>query len=212
MRKFNAKNLFNRTTDFSKELYNNEMNESKLRDYENLIELVLNGHILLNDNEVNDFLNNFDGYTIALLNDHNEVLKIEITKKNYKQPIRILRNGVDKKTGVIVNIKKEQKLKVKNRVNEYDDLIKQYKNDLVIKKRQTNKLNKKYNELKNYFNSEKQKLKDKNIYGFGINDYIKSNINNKMNSNEYYNEFSKQELINITQSTLHAFLQRVNVM
>ena len=82
MRKFNAKNFFKPTTDDSKELYNNEMNESKLRDYENLIELVLNGHILLNDNEANDFLNNFDGYTIALLNDHNEVLKIEITKKN----------------------------------------------------------------------------------------------------------------------------------
>ena len=40
-------------------------------------------------------------------------------------------------------------------------------------------------------------MKDKNIYGFGINDFIKSNINNKMNINENYNEFSKQELINI---------------
>ena len=139
MKKFNAKNLFKPTTDDSKKLYNNEMNESKL----NLFELVVNGHILLNDNEANDFLNNFDGYTIALLNDHNEVLKTEITKKIYKQLIKILRNGMDKKIDVIVKIKKEQELKVKNKINEYDNLIKQYKNDLVIKKRQTNKLNKK---------------------------------------------------------------------
>ena len=63
---------------------------------------------------------------------------------------------MDKKIDAIVKIKKEQKLKVKNKINEYDDLIKQYKNDLVIKKRQTDKLNKKYNELKNYFNSKKK--------------------------------------------------------
>ena len=31
------------------------MNESKLRNYENLFELVLSGHLLLNDNEAHDF-------------------------------------------------------------------------------------------------------------------------------------------------------------
>ncbi|XP_068721503.1 uncharacterized protein [Montipora capricornis] len=54
----------------------------------------------------------------------------------------------------------------------------QYKNDLVIKKRQ----NDKYNELKNY--SKKQNLKVKN-------DFIKSNIDKKMNINE------KQDLIDM---------------
>ena len=58
MKNFNAKNLFKPRTDDSQKLYKNEMNESKLRDYENLFELVLSGHILLNDNEANDFLNN----------------------------------------------------------------------------------------------------------------------------------------------------------
>ena len=39
--------------------------------------------------------------------------------------------------------------------------------------------------------------KVKIICGFGTNDFIKSNINNKMNINENYNTFSKQDLINI---------------
>ena len=39
----------------------NKMNESKLRYYEELLELVLIGHIVLNNDEANDFMHNLDG-------------------------------------------------------------------------------------------------------------------------------------------------------
>ena len=56
MKKINTKNLLKPTTD--------KMNKSKLREYENLLKLVLSEYILLNNNEANDFMNNLHGYTI----------------------------------------------------------------------------------------------------------------------------------------------------
>ena len=156
------KNLLKQTTD--------KINKSKLREYENLFELVLSGIIRMDDNEANDFLNNLDGYTINLLNDGGDVLKIDINKKNYKQLVKILKYGMNENGDATVKIRK--KSVGKNKINEYDNLIQQYKNDLVIKKRQTDKLNKKYNELKNYFNSEKQKLKVKNKNDFKGKNYL----------------------------------------
>ena len=196
-KKINSKNLLKQTTD--------KINKSKLRKYENLFGLVFKSRIIcMDDNEANYFLNNLDGYTINVLNEGGDVLKIDINKKNCKQLVKILKYGMNENVDATVKIRK--KSVGKNKINEYDNLIQQNKKDLVIKKEQTDKLNKKYNELKNYFNSEKQKLKVKNkndfkgriIHGFGTNDFIKFNINNKMNINENYNKFSKQDLINIT--------------
>ena len=58
-----------------------KINKSKLREYENLFELVLSGIIRMDDNEANDFLNNLDGYTINLLNEGGDVLKLTSIKK-----------------------------------------------------------------------------------------------------------------------------------
>ena len=59
-----------------------KINKSKLREYDNLFELVLSGIIRMDDNEANDFLNNLDGYTINLLNEGGDVLKLTSIKKN----------------------------------------------------------------------------------------------------------------------------------
>ena len=40
----------------------NKMNESKLRYYEELLELVLIGQIVLNSDKANDFMHNLDGH------------------------------------------------------------------------------------------------------------------------------------------------------
>ena len=78
--------------------------------------------------------------------------------------------------------KQKQKLKVKNTINEYDDLIKQYKNNLVIKKRQHDKLIQKYNEIKNYFENKFRFYRYGNII-INKNDPItKSNYNNYLKS------------------------------
>ena len=62
----------------------NKINESKLRDYENMFELVLSGNIRLDNSEANDFLHNLDGHAINLLNENNEVLKIDIDMMKLK--------------------------------------------------------------------------------------------------------------------------------
>ena len=112
MKKIHTKNLLKPTTD--------KINKRKLREYENLFELVLSGIIRMDDNEANDFLNNLDGYTI------------DINKKHYKQLLKSFKYGMNKNVDATVKIKK--KSVGKNKINEYDNLIQQYKNDLVIKK------------------------------------------------------------------------------
>ena len=82
------------------------------------------------------------------MNDYNDVLKIDINKKNFKQLVKILKFGRNENYDVTINIRKNSV--GKSKINEYDNLIKKYKNNLVTKKRQTDKLNKKYNELKNF--------------------------------------------------------------
>ena len=69
MKKIHTKNLLKPTTD--------KINKRKLREYENLFELVLSGIIRIDDNEANDFLNNLDGYTIDIIkNIINNFLKV----------------------------------------------------------------------------------------------------------------------------------------
>ena len=82
------------------------------------------------------------------MNDYNDFLKIDINKKNFKQLVKILKFGRNENYDATINIRKNSV--GKNKINEYDNLIKKYKNNLVTKKRQTDKLNKKYNELKNF--------------------------------------------------------------
>ena len=81
------------------------------------------------------------------MNDYNDFLKIDINKKNFKQLVKILKFGRNENYDATINIRKTSV--GKNKINEYDNLIKKYKNNLVTKKRQTDKLNKKY-ELKNF--------------------------------------------------------------
>ena len=134
-KKISSRNVLKQTTD--------KINRSTLREYENLFELVLSGFIRMDDNEANDFLNNLDGYAINLLNDSGDVVKIDINKKNYKQLAKIFKYGMNENVDARVKIRK--KSLGGNKINEYDNLIQQCKDDLVIKKRQTDKLNKKYN-------------------------------------------------------------------
>ena len=134
-KKISSKKILKQTTD--------KINKSTLREYENLFELVLSGFIRMDDSEANDFLNNLDGYAINLLNDGGDVLKIDIDKKNYKQLAKIFKYGMNENVDATVKIRK--KSVGENKINEYDNLIQQCKDDLVIKKRQTDKVNKKYN-------------------------------------------------------------------
>ena len=101
------KNLLKQTTD--------KINKSKLREYENLFELVLSGIICMDHNEANDFLNNLDSYTINLLNDSGDVLKIDINQKNYKLD-KILKYGMNENVDATVKIRKN--LLVKKKINE----------------------------------------------------------------------------------------------
>ena len=101
------KNLLKQTTD--------KINKSKLREYENLFELVLSGIIRMDDNEANDFLNNLDSYTINLLSDSGDVLKIDINQKNYKLD-KILKYGMNENVDATVKIRKN--LLVKKKINE----------------------------------------------------------------------------------------------
>ena len=49
-----------------------------------MFELVLSGNIRLDNSEANDFLHNLDGHAINLLNENNEVLKIDIDMMKLK--------------------------------------------------------------------------------------------------------------------------------
>ena len=134
----------------------------------------------------------------------NDEIEIELIK--LKQIILLEDNPITEKSKTKIEskqIQKEQKSKVKKKINECDDLIKQCKNDLVIKKRQNDKYSDKYNELKYCINSDKQKLKLKNK----INEYddlikqykndlvIKKRQNDKYNDkyNELKNNFNSEK-------------------
>ena len=65
---------------------------------------------------------------------------------------------MNKNVSAIVKIKKTVG---KKKINEYDNLIQQYKKDLVLKKRQTDKLNKKIQRNEKFFKLRKTKVKSK---------------------------------------------------